>query len=41
MSRVFNSPHPSATLREDVLSALGLTVTQAATSLDMALCVEA
>jgi addiction module HigA family antidote len=30
---MFNPPHPGATLREDVLPALGLTVTQAARQL--------
>lgn len=33
MSRMFNPPHPGATLREDVLPALGLTVTEAAKQL--------
>ena len=33
MSRMHNPPHPGATLREDVLPALGLNVTQAATQL--------
>lgn len=33
MSRMFNPPHPGETLREDVLPALGLTVTEAATQL--------
>lgn len=33
MSRMFNPPHPGATLREDVLPALGLTVTEAAAQL--------
>ena len=33
MSRMFNPPHPGDTLREDVLPALGLTVTQAAAAL--------
>lgn len=33
MSRIFNPPHPGATLREDILPALGLTVTQAAQQL--------
>ncbi len=33
MSRMFNPPHPGETLREDVLPALGLTVTDAATQL--------
>ena len=30
MARMFNPPHPGATLREDVLPALGLSVTEAA-----------
>lgn len=30
MSQMFNPPHPGETLREDVLPALGLTVTDAA-----------
>ncbi len=30
MIRMHNSPHPGLTLRDDVLPALGLTVTQAA-----------
>lgn len=33
MSRMFNPPHPGETLREDVLPALGLTVTAAADQL--------
>lgn len=33
MSRMFNPPHPGETLREDVLSALGLSVTEAAAEL--------
>lgn len=33
MSRMFNPPHPGETLREDVLPALGLTVTDAASQL--------
>lgn len=33
MSRMHNPPHPGATLREDVLPALGLTVTEAAQQL--------
>lgn len=33
MSRMFNPPHPGATLREDILPALGLTVTEAARQL--------
>ncbi len=33
MSRMFNPPHPGASLREDILPALGLTVTDAARQL--------
>lgn len=33
MSRMHNPPHPGETLREDVLPALGLTVTDAAAQL--------
>lgn len=33
MTRMFNPPHPGKTLREDVLPALGLTVTEAARQL--------
>ncbi|MFA5631449.1 MAG: HigA family addiction module antitoxin [Porticoccaceae bacterium] len=33
MVTMFNPPHPGATLREDVLPALGLTVTEAARQL--------
>ena len=33
MSRMFNPPHPGETLREDVLPALGLSVTAAAAQL--------
>lgn len=33
MTRMFNPPHPGETLREDVLPALGLTVTAAAEQL--------
>lgn len=33
MARMHNPPHPGATLREDVLPALGLTVTAAAAQL--------
>ena len=29
MSRLHNPPHPGETLREDILPALGLSVTQA------------
>jgi hypothetical protein len=29
MARMFNPPHPGLTLRDDVLPALGLSVTQA------------
>jgi addiction module HigA family antidote len=35
MMRMFNPPHPGLTLRDDVLPALGLTVTQAAEQLDV------
>lgn len=33
MGRMYNPPHPGETLREDVLPALGLTVTEAARQL--------
>ena len=33
MGRMFNPPHPGETLRDDILPALGLTVTQAAEEL--------
>lgn len=33
MSRMFNPPHPGETLRDDVLPALGLSVTAAAAQL--------
>ena len=33
MGRMFNPPHPGETLRDDVLPALGLTVTEAARQL--------
>ena len=33
MTRIHNPPHPGETLREDVLPALGLTVTEAAVQL--------
>jgi len=33
MGRMFNPPHPGETLKEDILPALGLTVTQAANQL--------
>ena len=35
MARMFNPPHPGLTLKDDVLPALGLTVTQAAEQLDV------
>ena len=35
MARMFNPPHPGLTLRNDVLPALGLTVTEAAAQLDV------
>jgi addiction module HigA family antidote len=36
MSRMFNPPHPGETLKEDILPALGLTVTEAAEQLGVA-----
>ena len=36
MTTMFTPPHPGLTLREDVLPALGLTVTQAAEQLGVA-----
>ena len=36
MTRMFNPPHPGLTLRDDVLPALGLTVTEAAGQLGVA-----
>jgi len=35
MTRMFNPPHPGLTLRDDVLPALGLSVTEAARQLDV------
>lgn len=35
MVRMFNPPHPGLTLRDDVLPALGLSVTEAAQQLDV------
>ena len=35
MARMFNPPHPGLTLRDDVLPALRLSVTQAAQQLDV------
>ena len=35
MNRLFNPPHPGLTLRDDVLPALGLSVTEAAQQLDV------
>ena len=35
MARMFNPPHPGLTLRDDVLPALGLSVTQAALQLEV------
>ena len=35
MARMHNPPHPGHTLRDDVLPALGLSVTQAAAQLDV------
>lgn len=36
MSKMHNPPHPGETLKEDVLPALGLTVTEAAVQLGVA-----
>lgn len=36
MTEMFNPPHPGLTLREDVLPALGLSVTEAAEQLGVA-----
>ena len=36
MARMFNPPHPGLTLRDDVLPALGLSVTEAASQLGVA-----
>lgn len=36
MATMFNPPHPGHTLRDDVLPALGLTVTEAASQLGVA-----
>ncbi len=36
MSRMYNPPHPGETLRDDVLPALGLSVTEAADQLGVA-----
>mgnify|MGYP003607167223 CR=1 FL=1 len=33
MNKMFNPPHPAAILREDILPALNITVTQAAKQL--------
>jgi addiction module HigA family antidote len=35
MVRMFNPPHPGLTLKDDVLPALGLSVTEAAQQLDV------
>lgn len=35
MARMFNPPHPGLSLRDDVLPALGLSVTEAAQQLDV------
>ena len=35
MARMYKPPHPGLTLRDDVLPALGLSVTQAAQQLDV------
>ena len=36
MSKIHNLPHPGETLREDILPALGLSVTDAANQLGLA-----
>jgi len=36
MNKMHNPPHPGETLKEDVLPALGLTVTEAAEQLGVA-----
>ncbi len=36
MARMFNPPHPGLTLRDDVLPALGLSITEAAVQLGVA-----
>jgi addiction module HigA family antidote len=36
MARMFNPPHPGLTLRDDVLPALGLSITEAAEQLGVA-----
>ena len=36
MSKMFNPPHPGESIREDVLAALGLSVTEAALQLGVA-----
>lgn len=36
MAKMYNPPHPGLTLRDDVLPALGLSVTEAAQQLDVA-----
>lgn len=36
MTKMFNPPHPGETLKEDILPALGLTVTEAAEQLGVA-----
>ncbi len=35
MSEIHNSPHPGETLRDDVLPALGLSITKASEQLDI------
>ena len=35
MSRMYNPPHPGLTLRDDILPALGMNVTDAAKALDV------
>ncbi len=36
MGQMFNPPHPGESIREDVLPALGITVTEAAKQLGVA-----
>ena len=36
MAKMYNPPHPGLTLRDDVLPALGLSITEAAAQLDVA-----
>jgi len=40
MTRMYNPPHPGEMLKEDVLPALGLSVTEAAEQLGVSRCRE-